>query len=113
VAGFQAEHDRAPTRGEKAGAKDEIRHRLRGRTPPSTRVFDVSWALESGELLVWAASRKAVDEIALAIEASFEVTLAPCSASAQAVRAEIAEAALAPTAALVGLAQGEVTRGQA
>ncbi len=113
AAAFQAEHGRAPARGETAGARDEIRHRLRSRTPPSTRVFDVSWALDAGEVLVWAASRKAVDEIAAGIEAAFEVTLAPCSASAQAVRAGIAEGALAPTAALVGLSKEEVDRGEA
>ncbi len=113
VAAFPAEHRRAPTRGEKAGARDEIRHRLRSRTPPTTRVFDVSWALDGGELLVWAASRKAVDEIAAAIEAAFEVKLAPCSVGAQAIRAEIAEDALAPTAALVGMTREEVSRGEA
>ncbi len=113
AAAFQAEHDRPPTRGEKAGAKDEIRHRLRKKAPPATRVFDVSWSLDAGELRVWAASRKVVDEIAAGIEAAFEVTLAPCSASAQAVRAGIAEGALAPTAALVGLSKEEVDRGEA
>jgi recombination associated protein RdgC len=113
AAAFQAEHDRPPTRGEKAGAKDEIRHRLRTRTPPSMKTFDVSWALDAGEVLVWAASRTVVDEIALAIEEAFEVKLAPCSAGAQAIRAGIAEAALAPTAALVGLSREEVRRGEA
>jgi recombination associated protein RdgC len=113
TAAFRAEQDRPPTRGEKATAKDEIRHRLRGRTPPSTRVCDVSWALDAGEVLVWAASRKAVDEIAVAIEEAFEVKLAPCSVGAQATRAGIAERALAPTAALVGVARQEVGDGQA
>jgi recombination associated protein RdgC len=113
VAGFRDEHGRPPTRGEKAGARDEIRHRLRGRTPPTTRVFDVSWSLGSGEVLIWAASRKAVEEVALALEEAFEVTLAPCSVGAQALRAEIAEASLAPTAALVGLSREEVSRGEA
>jgi recombination associated protein RdgC len=113
AAAFHGEHDRPPTRGEKAGAKDEIRHRLRGRTPPSTRVFDVSWALDEGEVLVWAASRKAVEEIAAALEQAFEVKLAPCSVGAQAVRAGIAEGALGPTAALVGLGREEVGRGEA
>ncbi len=112
-AAFQSEHQRAPTRGEKAGAKDEIRHRLRSRTPPSVRISDVSWALDAGEVLVWAASRKLVEEIAAAIEQAFEVKLAPCSVGAQAIRAGIAESALAPTAALIGLAPGEVQRGEA
>lgn len=113
VAAFRAEHDRAPSRGERAGARDEIRHRLRGRTPPTSRVLDVSWSLDGGEVLVWAASRKAVDEIAVAIEEAFEVKLAPCSVGAQATRARLPEAALSPTAALVGLSREEVARGQA
>jgi recombination associated protein RdgC len=113
TAAFADEHRRPPTRGEKAGAKDEIRHRLRSRQPPSTRVLDVSWNLDGGELQIWAASRKAVDEIAAAIEAAFEVKLAPQSVGAQALRAGIAESALGPTAALVGLAREEVSRGEA
>ena len=113
AAAFQGEHDRAPTRGEKAGAKDEIRHRLRTRTPPTTRVFDVSWDLDGGEVLVWAASRKAVEEIAIAVEEAFQVKLAPCSTGAQAIRAGLGEDALPPTAALVGLGREEVTRGEA
>jgi recombination associated protein RdgC len=113
TAAFHDEHGRPATRGEKAGAKDEIRHRLRKRTPPSVRVFDVSWALDDGEVLVWAASRKAVEEIAAAVEQAFEVKLAPCSVGAQALRAGIAETALGPTAALVGLAREEVSRGEA
>jgi recombination associated protein RdgC len=113
AAAFANEHKRPPTRGEKATAKDEIRHRLRKRQPPTTRVFDVSFALESGELQIWAASRKAVEEVAAAIEAAFEVKLAPLSTGAQAVRADVAESALAPTAELLGLAREEVARGEA
>lgn len=113
TAAFTDEHRRAPTRGEKAGAKDEIRHRLRQKQEPTTRVFDVSWSLDTGEAQVWAASRKVVDEVAAAIEAAFEVKLAPLSVGAQAVRAGIAEGALAPTAALLGLSGEEVGRGEA
>ncbi len=113
TAAFGNEHRRPPTRGEKAGAKDEIRHRLRQRQAPTTRVFDVSWSLDGGELQIWAASRKVVDEVAAAIEAAFEVKLAPLSVGAQAVRAGIAESALAPTASLLGLSREEVTRGEA
>ena len=113
AAAFASEHRRAPTRGEKAGAKDEIRHRLRSRQAPTTRVFDVSWSLDAGALQIWAATRKGVDEIAAAIEAAFEVKLAPLSVGAQAVRAGIREDALAPTASLVGLSREEVTRGEA
>jgi recombination associated protein RdgC len=113
AAAFADEHRRAPTRGEKAGARDEIRHRLRQRQAPTTRVFDVSWALDAGELQIWAASRKVVDEVAAEIEAAFEVKLAPLSVGAQAVRAGVAESALAPTAELLGLSREEVRRGEA
>ncbi len=113
AAAFSAEHRRPPTRGEKATAKDEIRHRLRKRQPPTTRIFDVSWSLEAGEQQIWAASRKAVEEVAVAIEAAFEVKLAPLSAGAQAVRADVAESALAPTPELLGLSREEVPRGEA
>lgn len=113
TAAFEAEHRRAPTRGEKAGARDEIRHFLRKKQAPTTRTFDVSWALDGGELQVWAASRKVVDEAAAAIEQAFEVQLAPRSVGAQAVQAGIAERALAPTAALLGMSKEEVARGEA
>jgi recombination associated protein RdgC len=111
AAAFPDQHRRPPTRGEKATAKDEIRHRLRKRQAPTTRVFDVSWSLDAGELQIWAASRKVVEEVAAAVESAFEVKLAPRSAGAQAVRAGIAEGALAPTAELLGLSREEVRRG--
>jgi recombination associated protein RdgC len=113
AAAFADEHRRPPTRGEKATARDEIRDRLRKRQPPTTRVFDVSWTLDAGELQIWAASRKVVEEVAAAIETALEVKLAPLSAGAQAVRAGIAESALAPTAELHGMSREEVRRGEA
>lgn len=113
AAAFAEEHGRPPARGEKATARDEIRHRLRKRQPPTTRVLDVSWSLDGGELQIWAASRKAVDEVAAAIEAAFEVKLAPCSAGAQAVRSGVAEGALAPTPELLGVSREEVLHGAA
>jgi recombination associated protein RdgC len=76
-------------------------------------VFDVSWSLDAGELQLWAASRKVVEEVAAAIEAGFEVKLAPLSAGAQAVRAGHGEGALAPTAALLGVSREEARRGEA
>jgi recombination associated protein RdgC len=110
---FEAEHGRPPARGEKATARDQIRHGLRQRQEPTTRTFDVSWTLESGELLVWAAARNVVEEAVAALEAAFEVKLAPRSVSAQALAAGIAEGALAPTAELLGLSREEVRRGDA
>lgn len=107
-AAFVEEHGRPPARGEKAQQKDLVRHALRQRTAPTVRVHDVSWNLKTGELLVWASSRKTVEEAAAAIEAALEVKLQPRSAGAQAVAARIPEAALAPTQELVGLGAGEV-----
>jgi recombination associated protein RdgC len=113
AAAFEAEHGRAPTRGEKATSRDQIRHGLRQRQTPTTRIFDVSWALDAGDLQIWAASRKVVDEVAAALEVAFEVKLGPLSVGAQAVRAGIAEGALAPTRELLGLSLEEVVRGEA
>jgi recombination associated protein RdgC len=113
AAAFEQEHGRRPARGEKSTARDQIRHELRRKTEPTVRVFDVSWDVEGRALQVWAASRKAVEEIAAAIEAALEVKLAPMSVSAQAVKARISEAALAPTAALLRLSREEVGRGEA
>jgi recombination associated protein RdgC len=112
-AAFQDEHGRAPTRGERSGARDHIRHGLRAKQAPTTRLFDVSWSLETGELQIWASSRKVIDEASAGIEQAFEVKLAPCSVSAQAVRAGIPERALQPTPELFGLAKEEVLRGEA
>jgi recombination associated protein RdgC len=113
-AAFADEHGRPPARGERATARDQIRHELRQRTEPVTRVSDVSWNLESRELQVWAASRKAVEEIAAAVEVAFEVRLAPASVGAQAARARLPEEALAPTPELVGLeGEEEVGHGEA
>jgi recombination associated protein RdgC len=112
-AAFQDEHGRAPTRGERSGARDRIRHGLRAKQAPTTRLFDVSWSLESGELQIWASSRKVIDEASAAIEQAFEVKLAPRSVSAQAVRADIPERALQPTPELLGLAKEGVLRGEA
>jgi recombination associated protein RdgC len=109
-AAFEREHGRPPARGEKATARDQIRHELRQRAEPITRVFDVSWNLGSGEVLVWAASRTAVEEIAAGVEAAFEVKLAPLSTGAQAALARLPEAALTPTAGLLGLAEKEEVR---
>ncbi len=108
TAAFVEEHGRPPARGEKAQQKDLVRHALRLRTTPSSRVHDVSWNLKTGELLIWASSRKLVEEISAAVEAALEVKLQPRSTSALAVAAKIPEAALAPIAELVGLGGKEV-----
>jgi recombination associated protein RdgC len=111
TAAFQKEHDRVPARGEKNTARDQIKHQLRKRAEPRSRTADVSWNLDGGELQIWAASRKLVEEIAAAIEAAFEVKLEPRSVSAQAVLGKVPEGALAPTAELLGIEGGEVENG--
>jgi recombination associated protein RdgC len=113
TAAFVEEHGRPPARGEKTQQRDLVRHALRLRTTPSTRVHDVSWNLKTGELLVWASSRKTVEEVAAAVEAALEVKLQPRSTSALAVAARISESALAPTTELIGLGAGEVLHGEA
>ena len=113
AAAFVEEHGRPPARGEKAQQKDLVRHGLRLRTAPTSRIHDLSFNLKTGELLIWASSRKLVEEISAAVEAALEVKLQPRSASALAVAARIPENALGPTAELVPLGAGEVLHVQA
>jgi recombination associated protein RdgC len=113
AATFTAEQGRAPGRREKAARKEEVTQLLRQRAEPSSKVLDVSWNLQTGEVAVWATSRKVVDEISVAMEEVLGVTLHPVSVGATAARAKLPEAALGPTAALVGLGSEEVSRGEA
>jgi recombination associated protein RdgC len=99
---YAKEHGRPPGRRERTARKEEVRHALRARTTPSTRVYDVSYSLASGQVLIWCSSRKLVDEIAAAIEAAFGIELRPVSARALAIADGAAEGALAPTPELVG-----------
>lgn len=111
---FQAEHQRPPGRKEKNDAKQEIRSRLRTRFPVASRTFDVSWNLDSGQLQIWAGSRKAVDEVEAAIELALKVKLVPLVPVAVATALGIAEKSLAPTPALsLPDAREERTHGQA
>ena len=73
----------------------------------------MSWNVDTGEVAVWATARKVVDEISAAMEEVFGVALHPVSVGATAARSKLPEAALGPTAALVGLGQEEVSRGEA
>jgi recombination associated protein RdgC len=113
AAGFAAEHGRPPGRREKAARKEEVRQLLRQRAEPSSRVVDVSWNLDTGEVAVWGTSRKVVDEISAAMEEVFAVALHPVSVGATAARARVPEGALGPTAALVAVRGKEVSRGEA
>jgi recombination associated protein RdgC len=111
---FAAEHGRPATKRERAGRRDEVRELLRQRAAPTTRVHDVSWNLSASEVAIWAASRKVVEEVAIAMEEVFGVKLHPVSVGATAAKAGLPEKALGPTAALVGLEglRAEVDRGE-
>jgi DNA recombination-dependent growth factor C len=103
LAAFEAEHRRPPARREKADARGAIRQALRERTPPSTRVLDVSLELKQREILVWAASRKAVEEIAAALQEALGIELEGHVPAAIAAWGGVDPDGLAPTAELVGL----------
>ena len=117
---FEKQNARAPTRGEKAENRASLRHMLRQRSVPSTKVHDVSWNLKTQQVQIWAASRKAVDEILLALETAFEVKLQPLVPASLAARAGIADDDLVPTPELIGveitnseIPSSEVTHGEA
>lgn len=78
AAAFESKNGRAPGRAQKAEQKLLIRKGLRARTDPTVKVFDVSYALDSQELLVWATSATIVEEVQSALEESLEVRLVPC-----------------------------------
>ncbi len=99
---FEQENGRLPNRSEKAENKASLRHLLRARATPQTRVHDLSWNLDSGELQVWATSRKLIDEVEEALAAAFKLKLILQVPAALAIRAGIDEAALGPTPELIG-----------
>ncbi len=117
---FEKQNGRQPTRGEKAENRASLRHMLRQRSVPSTKVHDVSWNLQTQQVQIWAASRKAVDEILLALETAFEVKLQPLVPASLAARAGIKDEELVPTPELIGMEishkeipSSEVSHGQA
>ncbi|XXF78667.1 recombination-associated protein RdgC [Myxococcaceae bacterium GXIMD 01537] len=114
AANFEQEKGRAPSRVEKAEARGNIEHLLRARATPRTKVHDVSWNLKTHQVQVWAASRKAVDEIVLAVEGALSAKLEPLVPASLAARAGIAEDALGPTPELIGAdLSAEVNHGEA
>jgi recombination associated protein RdgC len=116
VAAETAGKGRPPAKREKAERKELVRQALRKKAEPVTKVHDVAWNLETGQVSIWAASRKVVEETAAAIEAAFEVRLQLVTPGAAAALSKVPEKALLPTAELVGVgveASAEVSRGQA
>ncbi|WP_224244550.1 recombination-associated protein RdgC [Hyalangium gracile] len=103
AAAFQKEKGRPPSRGEKTENRSSLRQMLRNRAVPITKVHDVSWNLKTQQLQVWAASRKAVEEVLNGVETAFKVKLTPLIPAAAAARMGIEESALGPTAELIGV----------
>jgi recombination associated protein RdgC len=100
---FEKQNGRAPTRSEKSENRASIRHMLRQRAVPNTKVHDVSWNLKTNQVQIWAASRKVVDEVLLAMEQAFEVKLQPLVPASLAVQAGIKDDDLVPTPELIGV----------
>jgi recombination associated protein RdgC len=115
AANFEKDKGRQPSRVEKAEARGNIEQLLRNRATPRTKVFDVSWNLKTHQLQVWAASRKSVDEILLALEGALSVKLQPLVPASLAAAAGITEEALGPTPELIGaeISAGEVNHVEA
>jgi DNA recombination-dependent growth factor C len=114
AAAFEKEKGRPPSRGEKSENRSSIRQVLRNRAVPGTKVHDLSWNLKAQQLQIWAASRTAVEEVLTSVETAFKVKLQPLVPSAVAARTGIDEAALGPTAELIGMElQAEVSHGEA
>jgi recombination associated protein RdgC len=101
--GFEKQNGRAPTRGEKSENRASIKHMLRQRAVPHTKVHDVSWNLKTNQVQLWAASRKTVEEILLALETAFDVKLQPLVPASLAAQAGISDENLVPTPELIGM----------
>lgn len=118
AAAFANENGRPPARAEKNKQRAELKQLLRNRAVPRTSVLDVSWNLKTQQVQIWAASRKTVDEITVALESALSVNLVALTPAALAQKAGIDDKALGPTAELLGVelpagALEEVTHGAA
>ena len=101
---------RGPARSELREQKELVIKKLRQRAFLATRSYDVSWNLASGELSIWAGSRKTVEEIQICLEEALGVSLVPASPGNLAMRLGHDVSKLPPTAELCGL---EISAGEA
>ena len=99
---FLSRQNRSPKRIERAEQKELIVKRLRKRAFVTTQTIDVSWNLDSDEVLIWSPARKTVDEIHVALEETFDLRLHSKSPGALADATGARAASLAPTVALFG-----------
>ncbi|QAT86232.1 Recombination-associated protein RdgC [Corallococcus coralloides] len=118
AAAFGKENGRPPARAEKNKQRAELKQLLRQRAVPRTSTLDVTWNLKTHTVQVWAASRKTVDEICVALEGALAVKVIGITPASMAQRAGIDEKALGPTAELIGMdlpatASVEDTHGEA
>ena len=91
-----------PYRADKAAEKEVILKRLRKRAFVATRTHDVCWNQKSDEVQIWAGSRKAIEEVQIALEETFGLALHATSPGARVDAAGLDPAKLRPTAALFG-----------
>ncbi len=69
---FELDNGRPAGRKEKTAAKEAIRHKLRSKAEPSSKVFDISLDLKTADLHIWGTTRSVVDEIVEALEANLK-----------------------------------------
>lgn len=110
---FEREQGRKPSRGEKTAQKNELRDRLRKRAIPVTKTHDLAWNLKTGELQIWSASRKVIDEIVGAVETAFQARVIAQVPGAVASAAGFDDAAFKPTPELAGAEAAEAIHGAA
>jgi len=108
---FEREASRKPKRAEKNARRDAIQQMLRAKAEPRTRIVDVSWNLARGQVQLWVASRKAVEELRDVIEKNFQVTLVPQVLSSVAEAMGISESGLKPTPGLASPELSEAAHG--
>jgi DNA recombination-dependent growth factor C len=108
---FEGAEQRKPSRKEKLDRKGEIRHTLKSKYPITTKLYDVSWNLETGFLQVWAGSRKAIDEVSVAVEQMLSAKLVAVAPVTVAMDLGIPDGSLMPTPELSNPEEFEAANG--
>ena len=72
---FENDNGRSAGRKEKTAAKEAIRHKLRSKTEPSSKVFDISLNLKTQDVHIWGTTRSVVDEVTEAMESTLKQRL--------------------------------------
>ncbi len=94
---------RPPKRTERTEQKELIIKGLRKQAFVTTKTFDVSWNLDTNEVLVWSSARKTIDEIQVALEETFDLQLTTRSPGRLAEASNASPVVLAPTIDLFGV----------